>query len=91
MKKTLNHSSVTDKGQVTIPASYREMLGLKPHDLVHFTLEGERLILEPVRSRLQTFHRALSLPAGARPLTAEELRDVAEQAWAKEAMGRTAP
>lgn len=38
-------SSVTTKGQVTIPIELREKLGIKPGDRVGFVAEGERVLL----------------------------------------------
>ena len=38
-------SSVTTKGQVTIPIELREKLGIKPGDRVGFVDEGDRLVL----------------------------------------------
>lgn len=39
---------VKQKGQVTMPASVREALSLQEGDLLRVTLEGRRIILEPV-------------------------------------------
>lgn len=39
-------SSVTTKGQVTIPAELRERFGIKPGDRVGFVEEGERIVLQ---------------------------------------------
>ena len=38
-------SSVTQKGQVTIPASVRKQLGLSTGDAVGFEIEGDRVRL----------------------------------------------
>ena len=38
-------SSVTSKGQATIPADYRRSIGLRSGDLVAFELEGDRIVL----------------------------------------------
>ena len=39
-------SSVTTKGQVTIPIELREKLGIKPGDRVGFVDEGDRIVLQ---------------------------------------------
>lgn len=39
-------SSVTTKGQVTIPIALREKLGIKPGDRVGFVDEGGRILLQ---------------------------------------------
>lgn len=40
---------VTTKGQVTIPASIREQLGLHPHTEVEFVLEGDGALIRKKR------------------------------------------
>lgn len=45
-------STMTQKGQVTIPAEIRTLLGLKPHDRVRFSFEEGEVKLEPLRSQL---------------------------------------
>jgi AbrB family looped-hinge helix DNA binding protein len=39
-------SSVTTKGQVTIPVELREQLGIKPGDRVGFVAEGDRIVIQ---------------------------------------------
>lgn len=34
-------TTLTEKGQVTIPKHVRDQLGLKPHDRIEFVVEGE--------------------------------------------------
>ncbi len=43
-------STVTAKGQVTIPKPIRDALGIGPNDRVAFIREGERVILQPLRT-----------------------------------------
>ena len=45
-------STVTNKGQVTIPVAFRRQLGLAPHDRVSFELDEANLRLRPVASRV---------------------------------------
>lgn len=45
-------SSVTNKGQVTIPAPIRARLGLKARDRVVFEVEGNEIRMRPVESRV---------------------------------------
>ena len=42
---------VTRKYQITIPRDIREKLGIKVGDRLLIRLEGERIILEPIRPR----------------------------------------
>ena len=45
-------TTITIKGQVTIPKEIREELGLKPGDKVIFRKEGENIVLEPASTLL---------------------------------------
>jgi AbrB family looped-hinge helix DNA binding protein len=43
-------STVTSKGQITIPKDIRTLLNIKTNDKVDFVIEGNRAVLVPVRS-----------------------------------------
>lgn len=45
---------LTVKGQVTIPRAIRSAMGIKAGDGVIFVIEGERVVLVPVRHRSLT-------------------------------------
>ena len=45
-------TTMTQKGQVTIPAEIRARLGLKPRDRVRFELDGDEVKLRPARSSI---------------------------------------
>lgn len=47
-------ASVTERGQVTIPAEVRRVLGTKPRTKVVFRIEGGRVELAPVEFTLET-------------------------------------
>lgn len=42
-------SNVTAKGQVTIPAELRARFHIMPNDRVDFMVDGERIVLMPVK------------------------------------------
>ena len=46
-------SNVTTKGQVTIPAEIRTRFHIRPNDRVDFFVDGERIIITPVRTLKQ--------------------------------------
>ncbi len=46
-------SNVTTKGQVTIPAEIRTRFHIRPNDRVDFFIDGERIIITPVRTLKQ--------------------------------------
>ena len=41
-------STLTQKGQVSIPKSIRDYFNLKPFDKVHFAVKDNKIIAEPV-------------------------------------------
>ena len=43
-------STVTSKGQVTIPKPIRDLLGIRPHDKVDFVVRDGAVLLRPVRT-----------------------------------------
>ena len=43
-------STVTSKGQITIPKAIRDSMKLGPKDKVDFILDGDRVILYPVKT-----------------------------------------
>ncbi len=45
-------STVTSKGQVTIPKEIRDRLHIRSNDKVDFVLDGDRVLLVPVRTLL---------------------------------------
>lgn len=63
-------TTITAKGQVTIPKAIREALQVDEGDRLLFVLEGDRLVLTPIRRRpLRDLYG--SLPA-TRPFPGEE-------------------
>ena len=79
-------SSVTTKGQVTIPVEIRRLLGVRPHDKVAFRVERGRVsITRPTSVVEQT---AGIFKSDAPALTAEAMRLAAEEAIAQEAIER---
>lgn len=81
--KTLQRR-LTQKGQVTIPAEVRAVLGLKPRDRVEFQLEGGEVKIVPAKSTLQRWYGAV--PALDPPMTDRELREAFERDVADEVM-----
>lgn len=43
-------ATITSKGQITIPRAVREALGVRQGDVLHFELDGDRAVVEPVIS-----------------------------------------
>ena len=78
---------VTRKGQITIPAEVRQTLGLVEGDRVAIVLEDnlQACLMRTVSAVART---AGMLKSERAPLSAEELRQAAEQAIADEASER---
>lgn len=47
-KSSMSYSTLTRKGQVTIPKPLRDRLGLHLGDRIAFHLRGEEIVLKPV-------------------------------------------
>jgi AbrB family looped-hinge helix DNA binding protein len=66
-------SSVTRKGQVTVPAAVRQHLGLATPDKVAFVIEGQEVRLRPARRSLEEVFGSVA------PLPGRETADFDEQ------------
>lgn len=49
-------ATITERGQLTVPAEVRRALGLKSHDKVTFTLEDGEARIKPVAFTLETLY-----------------------------------
>lgn len=67
-------TTLTSKGQLTVPAEVRRMLGLKQGDKVVFQLEGQEVKLAPAGSRLEAGYQ--SIPALNEPKTWREIEAI---------------
>lgn len=77
-------TTITQKGQVTIPASIRKALGLKPHDKVSFRLENHAVLVEPATSSVLAGFGAVKLRGAAKDL--KRLRRETEEWVADQAL-----
>jgi len=74
-------SSISSKGQVTVPQEIRNRLGLSAGDRVEFVIEGERTVIRPSRGKSSPFEKykgALgTFPGGVKEINAwlHEMRD----------------
>lgn len=75
-------SSMTSTGQITIPASIRKKLGLKPHDRIRFEVVGDDVFLRPPQSVVDRYFGALN---GRLEPDDTKRRELFEQAVADEA------
>lgn len=70
-------STVTTKGQVTIPSKLRKALGLFPGKKVAFRLEGGKITLEPLRDDITA---AFGLLKSRRGVSVDEMDEAIAQA-----------
>jgi antitoxin PrlF len=70
-------SSVSPKGQVTIPAEVRKRLRISPRDRVTFEVEGDEIRLVPGAFTVKSAHA--TVPALDPPMTYEEMERRAKE------------
>lgn len=81
MVKMKYSSSISSKGQVTVPQEIRNRLGLSAGDRVEFVIEGERTVIRPSRGASSPFNKykgaLATFPGGVREINAwlDEMRD----------------
>jgi AbrB family looped-hinge helix DNA binding protein len=79
-------SRITERGQATIPAEVRRLLGLVPHDRIVFEIEGDDVRVRRATSAVSRTAGALRTDIAGRGVT--ELRAAAETAFARETITR---
>ena len=81
-------ATITSKGQITIPKSVRDALGLQEGHQVVFIIEGDRAYLHPVRPRGVKALRGIA--GGLRPYPGRQAeREAARDAAIAEAPDRS--
>lgn len=65
-------SSVTTKGQVTIPIELREKLGIRPGDRVGFVDEGGRIVLQRQETAIEAVFGVVKTSKG---VTLEQMEE----------------
>jgi antitoxin PrlF len=58
MNKT---STISSKGQITVPQEIRKRLGLAPGDRVEFVVEEDRTVIRPARSEVNPFEKFVGI------------------------------
>ncbi|WP_263808678.1 AbrB/MazE/SpoVT family DNA-binding domain-containing protein [Salinibacter sp.] len=75
-------STLTSRGQTTIPKPIREALGLQPGDRVEFTLEEDRVLLRRAGADLSALDGLLA-HLGEEPVSLEEMNEAVRTAASK--------
>lgn len=77
-------STLTSKGQITIPKDVRDQMGLKPGDRIDFVKERTgRYSLKPITTDFRSLRGMIKSPLG-RPITLKEM----DEAIARGAIGK---
>ena len=53
-------TTLTEKGQVTIPLEIRRLIGLQPKDKVRFEVDGEVVKISRANSKLMAAYRSIA-------------------------------
>ncbi len=75
-------TTLTSKGQVTIPKEIRDELGLRPHDKIRFIIVDGKVGLEKAYPSLEEV--AGSLPANRLGVSVEEAIEIAREERARD-------
>lgn len=69
-------STLTSKGQITVPKAVRERLGLRAGDVLDFRFEADgRLVVDPQLSNPLRAAGVLRHLAGEKPVSVAEMRE----------------
>ncbi len=86
MERMLKQTTLTVKGQVTIPKEIRLRLGLKPRDKIAFEIDGETARLRKASGILAMYG---SVSPRSRPEDFRQLREEFERGVAEEVLSET--
>ncbi|RMG68051.1 MAG: AbrB/MazE/SpoVT family DNA-binding domain-containing protein [Calditrichaeota bacterium] len=53
-------STISSKGQITIPAKIRKQLGLNPNDKVALIFRGNEIILKPIKGTIKDLRGSIA-------------------------------
>ncbi len=70
-------TTITKRGQVTLPAEVRKLLGTKPRDKITFTVDGDQVCLSQVAFTLESAYG--SVKPSTRPEDFEEITRLARE------------
>lgn len=77
-------TTLTQKGQVTIPVAIRSRLGLKPKDKVRFEVEGDEVKIKLAPSRIARHFGAVAVPG--KPMVWRAEREAFEEGVAEDVL-----
>lgn len=73
-------STITSKGQITLPAEVRDRLGVHTGDRVEFVFDGKQTVVRPVRAQENPFAKWIGIgrPQTGETTTSEIIREQRE-------------
>jgi AbrB family looped-hinge helix DNA binding protein len=77
-------AKVSDKGQITLPASVRRRLGIAANSRVEIILRGDEIVIRPVKGLGELYGILQGHLQGGRPVPWDEQRRQMEAAVARE-------
>lgn len=80
----MTQSTITSKGQTTLPAPIRRALNLKEGDRIAYEIQGDSVVIRPQPGAMAGFG-ALEPPAGKTGVSFKEVRTQSRRAWVREA------
>jgi AbrB family looped-hinge helix DNA binding protein len=83
-EETITHSTITSKGQTTVPAQIRRALRLKTGDRISYEMRGDSVVIRPQPGAMAVFG-ILKPPAGKTGIPFKDARRKARAAWVAEA------
>ena len=78
-------STLTSRGQTTIPKPIREAVGLQPGDRVEFTLAGDRVLVRRAGADLSSLDGMLG-HLGQEPVSIEDMNEAIQKAASENVM-----
>lgn len=80
----MTHSTITSKGQTTLPAPIRRALHLKAGDRILYEIQGDSVVIRPQLGAMAVFG-SLKPPPGKAGVPFEEARAKSREAWVGDA------
>jgi len=77
----VHQSVITRKGQTTIPKEIRVFLKLEPNDKLFYIIEGEKVVLKPLRGNILELRG--SVPAKGQPADFDKILKTTRKKVAK--------
>ncbi|MFZ3073240.1 MAG: AbrB/MazE/SpoVT family DNA-binding domain-containing protein [Thermodesulfobacteriota bacterium] len=68
-------STLTSKGQITVPKDIRDVLHLRPSDKVLITIEKDHAVLRPIHGNILDIGGSIKIPPEEKPIDFKMVRE----------------